>query len=146
MIPRPPRSTRTDTLFPYTSLFRSGVYLGGILGPFGGSMVIPMLPEIAHDLDITIEASALTISVYMVTFAAGMTVSGSLAERLGYRRVIVAGFLAYALGGLARAAAPDPRRLLAARAGQRLAKSFTPPVLPPLTPRPPPSTAPRSCL
>src|SRR3546814_13489817 len=23
MLPRPPRSTRTDTLFPYTSLFRS---------------------------------------------------------------------------------------------------------------------------
>src|SRR3546814_15245246 len=23
MIPRPPRSTRTDTLFPYTTLFRS---------------------------------------------------------------------------------------------------------------------------
>src|SRR3546814_14132151 len=28
MIRRPPRSTRTDTLFPYTTLFRSGV--GGI--------------------------------------------------------------------------------------------------------------------
>src|SRR3546814_3898859 len=27
MIRRPPRSTRTDTLFPYTTLFRS--YLGG---------------------------------------------------------------------------------------------------------------------
>src|SRR3546814_8912869 len=26
MIRRPPRSTRTDTLFPYTTLFRSGVY------------------------------------------------------------------------------------------------------------------------
>src|SRR3546814_13761841 len=25
MIPRPPRSTRTDTLFPYTTLFRSRV-------------------------------------------------------------------------------------------------------------------------
>src|SRR3546814_5358700 len=25
MIPQPPRSTRTDTLFPYTSLFRSAV-------------------------------------------------------------------------------------------------------------------------
>src|SRR3546814_4444610 len=25
MIPRPPRSTRTDTLFPYTTLFRSPV-------------------------------------------------------------------------------------------------------------------------
>src|SRR3546814_13574772 len=27
MIPRPPRSTRTDTLFPYTTLFRSVVTL-----------------------------------------------------------------------------------------------------------------------
>src|SRR3546814_2659009 len=27
MIRRPPRSTRTDTLFPYTTLFRSGDYL-----------------------------------------------------------------------------------------------------------------------
>src|SRR3546814_20045726 len=26
MIRRPPRSTRTDTLFPYTTLFRSGEY------------------------------------------------------------------------------------------------------------------------
>src|SRR3546814_1528541 len=27
MLRRPPRSTRTDTLFPYTTLFRSWVYL-----------------------------------------------------------------------------------------------------------------------
>src|SRR3546814_14435488 len=27
MIRRPPRSTRTDTLFPYTTLFRSNTYL-----------------------------------------------------------------------------------------------------------------------
>src|SRR3546814_5637713 len=27
MIPRPPRSTRTDTLFPYTTLFRSRICL-----------------------------------------------------------------------------------------------------------------------
>src|SRR3546814_15382712 len=30
MIRRPPRSTRTDTLFPYTTLFRS---IGAITGP-----------------------------------------------------------------------------------------------------------------
>src|SRR3546814_7261212 len=29
MIRRPPRSTRTDTLFPYTTLFRSGPLVGG---------------------------------------------------------------------------------------------------------------------
>src|SRR3546814_15755672 len=28
MIRRPPRSTRTDTLFPYTTLFRSGLPVG----------------------------------------------------------------------------------------------------------------------
>src|SRR3546814_12828016 len=40
MIRRPPRSTRTDTLFPYTTLFRSGVQPGkfgarsaGVRGP-----------------------------------------------------------------------------------------------------------------
>src|SRR3546814_8088003 len=30
MIRRPPRSTRTDTLFPYTTLFRSGTFKGSI--------------------------------------------------------------------------------------------------------------------
>src|SRR3546814_17580055 len=34
MILRPPRSTRTDTLFPYTTLFRSGA--GCIAGRFHG--------------------------------------------------------------------------------------------------------------
>src|SRR3546814_12268763 len=34
MIRRPPRSTRTDTLFPYTTLFRSGLlYDGEVLQP-----------------------------------------------------------------------------------------------------------------
>src|SRR3546814_11940694 len=30
MIRRPPRSTRTDTLFPYTTLFRSGFDIVGV--------------------------------------------------------------------------------------------------------------------
>src|SRR3546814_4350667 len=33
MIRRPPRSTRTDTLFPYTTLFRSQSLDGGGAGP-----------------------------------------------------------------------------------------------------------------
>src|SRR3546814_1827276 len=33
MIRRPPRSTRTDTLFPYTTLFRSIDTAGGALDP-----------------------------------------------------------------------------------------------------------------
>src|SRR3546814_16279974 len=30
MIRRPPRSTRTDTLFPYTTLFRARLFSGGL--------------------------------------------------------------------------------------------------------------------
>src|SRR3546814_15407098 len=33
MIRRPPRSTRTDTLFPYTTLFRSWGLRGGLVDP-----------------------------------------------------------------------------------------------------------------
>src|SRR3546814_10862962 len=38
MIRRPPRSTRTDTLFPYTTCFRSGVYAGRLLWQFCDSV------------------------------------------------------------------------------------------------------------
>src|SRR3546814_12127686 len=39
MLLRPPRSTRTDTLFPYTTLFRSGcaVLRQGACSPFQGA-------------------------------------------------------------------------------------------------------------
>src|SRR3546814_1459740 len=38
MIRRPPRSTRTDTLFPYTTLFRS-FPLGGIVGKVDAALL-----------------------------------------------------------------------------------------------------------
>src|SRR3546814_5920749 len=41
MIRRPPRSTRTDTLFPYTTLFRSGQLHWGLRA---AAMRLPFLP------------------------------------------------------------------------------------------------------
>src|SRR3546814_15375549 len=43
MIRRPPRSTRTDTLFPYTTLFRSGV-AGLETDPVDGRMIVLAVP------------------------------------------------------------------------------------------------------
>src|SRR3546814_70409 len=40
MIRRPPRSTRTDTLLPYTTLFRSGGQPGGQAIPGYGSLIL----------------------------------------------------------------------------------------------------------
>src|SRR3546814_1938980 len=48
MIRRPPRSTRTDTLFPYTTLFRSFVFdiITSILASLGGfGVFLLMLAE-----------------------------------------------------------------------------------------------------
>src|SRR3546814_13941768 len=46
MIRRPPRSTRTDTLFPYTTLFRSATF-AGVAGRFGyGLIQSPMFEDI----------------------------------------------------------------------------------------------------
>src|SRR3546814_6217081 len=42
MIRRPPRSTRTDTLFPYPTLFRSGVGLR--VGPHRSPLVVQVGP------------------------------------------------------------------------------------------------------
>src|SRR3546814_9950363 len=45
MIRRPPRSTRTDTLFPYTTLFRSARAPGALsAGPSGGARRQPGWP------------------------------------------------------------------------------------------------------
>src|SRR3546814_13890982 len=38
MIPRPPRSTRTDTLFPYTTLFRSDAIDAGPVRGFAAAL------------------------------------------------------------------------------------------------------------
>src|SRR3546814_14201503 len=52
MIPRPPISTRTDTLFPYTTLFRSGIAGDAHnVFPRGNTLLDPafgILPQIAH--------------------------------------------------------------------------------------------------
>src|SRR3546814_14219979 len=44
MIRRPPRSTRTDTLFPYTTLFRSIVITGGA-GFLGSKLAKQLLAD-----------------------------------------------------------------------------------------------------
>src|SRR3546814_2570410 len=47
MIRRPPRSTRTDTLFPYTTLFRSQDphFLGELLKPLGKGVIDRIVGE-----------------------------------------------------------------------------------------------------
>src|SRR3546814_6801115 len=47
---RPPRSTRTDTLFPYTTLFRSVVVLQAVCAPDRQFQFVHLLQQVTVDL------------------------------------------------------------------------------------------------
>src|SRR3546814_15305629 len=55
MIRRPPRSTRTDTLFPYTALFRSAV--GRALDQAGNVGDDEFMPLVADDAELWAQGS-----------------------------------------------------------------------------------------
>lgn len=105
------------------------LYVGGFLGPFGGAVVTTMLPEMAHDLNTSVAGAATSLTAYMVPFAACMLFSGTIAERVGRRRTVQAGYLVYTLASVFCALAPTLTTFLGARALQGMANAFTTPVL-----------------
>src|SRR3546814_6241507 len=82
MIRRPPRSTRTDTLFPYTTLFRSSTDArlallrpAYFLGIFADALSMSILPEVVQD---TVAAAGLPsgwVSLPFTLFFVGLTVA-----------------------------------------------------------------------
>src|SRR3546814_7449613 len=81
MIRRPPRSTRTDTLFPYTTLFRPAFHLGIALGD--GALAeaqrfdlgpLQRDPRLEHLLDRIVEARAPVLgdNLLLVEFGGGL--------------------------------------------------------------------------
>ena len=105
------------------------LYVGGFLGPFGGAMLVALIPNVAEGLDASVAQVAAAITAYMVPFAALQLVSGTLAERLGPRRVVRGGYVAFAAAALACALAPEIWSFLAARAAMGAANAFLSPIL-----------------
>src|SRR3546814_12785587 len=69
MIRRPPRSTRTDTLFPYTTLFRSLRHLLAVVGHHPGVGIGPREPR-AGDRDLHLAGAHLVVREDQVAAAA----------------------------------------------------------------------------
>ncbi len=105
------------------------LYVGGFLGPFGGAMLVAIIPNVAEGLDASVAQVAAAITTYMVPFALLQLFSGTLAERLGPRRVVRAGYVAFGLAALACALAPEIWSFLAARAAMGAANAFLSPIL-----------------
>ncbi len=105
------------------------LYVGGFLGPFGGAMLVALIPNVADGLDASVTQVAAAITAYMVPFALLQLVSGTVAERLGPRRVVRGGYVAFGLAALACAMAPDIWLFLGARAAMGSANAFLSPIL-----------------
>jgi EmrB/QacA subfamily drug resistance transporter len=83
-------------------------------------VVITALPRMQHDLHVGLPTLQWTVNSYGIAFAAGIITAAALGDRLGRRRVFVAGLALFTLASAACALAPGASALIAARAVQGL--------------------------
>src|SRR5690242_3939033 len=90
-------------------------------------VVVTALPAIHQSIGGAIGTLEWAVNGYGLTFAAGIITAAALGERLGRRRVYVAGLTVFTLASAACAVAPNASLLIAARAVQGLgAAAVTP--------------------
>ena len=82
------------------------------------------LPRIGSDLAVAVTALQWVVDAYTLTFAVLLLSAGVLADRLGARRVYVAGFALFAIASTACGLAGDATTLIVARAVQGIAAAL----------------------
>lgn len=88
-----------------------------------------MLPEIGASFDTSAAAATSTVTAFLLPFASLMLVSGTLGERWGRGRTVVAAYVVYVAASVACALAPTLPLLLGARGLQGAANAFTTPLV-----------------
>ena len=88
------------------------------------SGVAVALPDIGRDLDVDSSTAGWVINAFALGAAGPLLVSGRLADRLGRRRMLLAGVTLFGAGTLGCALAPTFGVLVAARVAQGLATSL----------------------
>src|SRR5215831_10102659 len=90
-------------------------------------VVVTALPAIHHSFGGSIATLEWAVNAYALTFAAGIITAAALGDRLGRRRVYVAGLILFTVTSAACAVAPNSGLLITARALQGLgAAAVTP--------------------
>lgn len=120
-----PSSTRSG--FPYRALLAPGIAQALIALDY--AIVYVALPTLAQRLNLSASEMQWVVSLYGLTFSALLLSGGALCDRLGARRMFIAGMalflIASLLGGLAQSSA----LLLTARAGQGIAAALLQPTV-----------------
>ena len=92
-----------------------------MFGPLSLDLYLPALPQLADDLATSASAAQLSITACLVGLALGQLVAGPPSDRLGRRRPLMVGLLAYLFASIACALAPSVEVLVALRFIQGLA-------------------------
>src|SRR5690625_5937613 len=66
-----------------------------VFGPLSMDLYLPVLPELARDLEAPASAAQLTVTACLIGLASGQLVAGPLSDRFGRRRPLIVGILAY---------------------------------------------------
>ena len=114
---------------PDRRLALAGLYAGAFIGPFGGGVTVAMLPELGTSYGVTPGDVAVSVTAYLLPFAALQVVSGTLGERWGAQRTVRVAYVAYTAASLLCALAPTLAVFLGGRALQGAANAFTTPLL-----------------
>jgi DHA1 family bicyclomycin/chloramphenicol resistance-like MFS transporter len=93
------------------------------IGPLTTDMYLPSLPDITRELHTDTARVGLTISAYLVGFAAGQIVYGPVSDRHGRKPVLIGAILVYVVASLACALSTSIEMLIAARFVQALGGS-----------------------
>src|SRR6185312_841646 len=91
-------------------------------------VVITALPAIHHDFGGNVSTLEWTVNAYTLSFAAGIITAAAIGDRLGRRRVYVAGLLLFTAASAACALAPSAGTLIAARAVQGIGAAIVTPL------------------
>ena len=91
--------------------------LGAIaaLGSMATQMLVPVLPQVATALSISVAETQLIIGVFLIGLGAGQLVFGPLADRMSHRRLLMLGLALYIMGNALGAWSPNLAVLLTAR-------------------------------
>jgi MFS family permease len=92
--------------------------VGSSMAFIDGSVVNIALPVIQQSLGASIAELQWVVNGYLLPLVALMLVGGSLGDRIGRRRIFIAGIFLFTLASVAYALAPTVGVLIAARAAQ----------------------------
>jgi MFS transporter, DHA1 family, multidrug resistance protein len=93
------------------------------VGPLTTDMYLPSLPDIARQLGASSAQVQLTISAYLIGFAAGQIIYGPVSDRHGRKPVLIGAIALYCAASLACALSTTIEMLIIARAFQALGGS-----------------------